>query len=77
MLEPGGAADSFEVIEGSGATEATDAREDFDARFGSVRDRLLRITGSLVGADEAEDVVQDTYLLGRARFGQLREHGAF
>lgn len=77
MLEPGGAADAFEMIEGSDVTDATDAREDFDARFATVRDRLLRITGSLVGADEAEDVVQDTYLLGRRRFGQLREHSAF
>jgi RNA polymerase sigma-70 factor, ECF subfamily len=77
LLEPGGAADAFDVIDGSDGTEATDARADFDARFASVRDRLLRITGSLVGADEAEDVVQDTYLLGRRRFGQLREHSAF
>jgi RNA polymerase sigma-70 factor (ECF subfamily) len=65
------------MIDGSDATEATEAREGFDARFAPVRHRLLRITGSLVGADEAEDVVQDTYLLGRARFGQLREHSAF
>jgi RNA polymerase sigma-70 factor (ECF subfamily) len=77
LVEPGGAADAFDVIDGSDATKATDAREGFDARFAPVRDRLLRITGSLVGADEAEDVVQDTYLLGRARFGQLREHSAF
>jgi RNA polymerase sigma-70 factor, ECF subfamily len=77
LLEPGGTADAFEVIDGSDVSEATDAREGFDARFAPARDRLLRITGSLVGADEAEDVVQDTYLLGRARFGQLREHTAF
>lgn len=77
MLESGGAADAFEVIDGSDVTEATDARESFDARFAAARDRLLRITGSLVGAEEAEDVVHDTYLLGRERYGQLREHSAF
>lgn len=77
MLQPGGAADAFEVIDGSDVTEATDARVTFDARFAAARDRLLRITASLVGADEAEDVVHDTYLLGRQRHDQLREQTAF
>lgn len=74
MLEPAGTAD---VIEAPDVTDATDARADFDARFAQARERLLRITASLVGAVDAEDVVQDTYLLGRRRFGQLRDGAAF
>ena len=71
MLEPAGTAD---VIE---ASPVTDARADFDARFTLARERLLRITTSLVGEADAEDVVQDTYLLARRRFGQLRDDAAF
>ncbi|MGH2444631.1 MAG: RNA polymerase sigma factor [Candidatus Limnocylindria bacterium] len=74
MLEPAGTADVIETIE---MTDAIDARADFDARFALARERLLRITASLVGADDAEDVVQDTYLLGRKRFDQLRDDAAF
>jgi len=74
LLEPAGTAD---VIEAAVVTDATDARADFDARFALARQRLLRITASLVGADDAEDVVQDTYLLGRRRFDQLRDDAAF
>jgi RNA polymerase sigma-70 factor (ECF subfamily) len=74
LLEPAGAAD---VIEAAEVTDATDARADFDARFALARQRLLRITASLVGAVDAEDVVQDAYLLGRRRFDQLRDDAAF
>ncbi len=74
MLEPAGTAD---VIEAAEVTEATEARADFDARFALARQRLLRITASLVGAVDAEDVVQDTYLLGRRRFEHLRDEAAF
>ncbi|CAN5191589.1 hypothetical protein BH23CHL9_BH23CHL9_16830 [soil metagenome] len=74
MPEPAGATD---VIETSELTDATEARADFDARFAMARERLLRITASLVGATDAEDVVQDTYLLGRTRFDQLRDGAAF
>lgn len=74
MLEPAGTAD---VIEATEVTDASDARADFDARFALARERLLRITASLVGAIDAEDVVHDTYLLGRRRFDQLRDGAAF
>ena len=74
MLEPTGIAD---VIGASSVTEETDARVDFDARFELARGRLLRITASLVGPEEAEDVVQDTYVLARRRFAQLRDPSAF
>ena len=74
MLEPAGTVD---VIEASAVTDATDARAEFDARFALARERLLRITASLVGAIDAEDVVQDTYLLGWRRYDQLRDDAAF
>lgn len=74
MPEPAGIVD---VVEATEMTEMTDARVDFDARFALAHERLLRITASLIGAVEAEDAVHDTYLLGRRRFGQLREEAAF
>ncbi|HVM25698.1 MAG TPA: sigma factor [Candidatus Limnocylindrales bacterium] len=77
MLEPAGTADAFETIEAAEVTDANDARADFDARFDLARERLLRIAGSLVGAEEADDVVHDSYLLGWQRYDQLREASAF
>lgn len=74
MPEPAGTAD---VIEATEVTDATDARADFDARFALARERLLRISASLVGTVDAEDVVHDTYLLGRRRFDQLRDGATF
>jgi len=38
-----------------------------DRQFAELRPRLLRICTGLVGADHAEDVIQDTYLRSRAR----------
>ena len=58
-------------------SEPEDARAAFDERFAHARDRLLRICRSLVGAESAEDVVQDTYLLARDRVAQLRDPSAF
>ena len=49
---------------------------DLESAFASARPRLLRIATSLVGADTAEDVVQDTYIAARARIGQLRDAAA-
>jgi RNA polymerase sigma-70 factor (ECF subfamily) len=46
---------------------------DLESAFASARPRLVRIATSLVGADTAEDVVQDTYLTARARLAQLRD----
>lgn len=74
MLEPAGTVD---VIEAADMTDLRDRRGDFDARFAVARERLLRISASLVGALEAEDVVQDTFVLGRRRFEQLRDPSAF
>jgi RNA polymerase sigma factor (sigma-70 family) len=49
---------------------------DLDSAFAAARPRLVRIAGSLVGWDSAEDVVQDTYLVARDRIGQLRDPAA-
>jgi RNA polymerase sigma factor (sigma-70 family) len=55
-------------------TRRTDV--DLDSAFSSARPRLVRIAASLVGADGAEDVVQDTYITARARIAQLRDPAA-
>jgi RNA polymerase sigma-70 factor (ECF subfamily) len=72
------------MLEPAQVSEATGPRDEerersagLDSRFASARQRLLRIAGSLVGSDEAEDVVQDAYLVARRRIGQLREADAF
>lgn len=49
---------------------------DLDSAFAAARPRLVRIAGSLVGRDGAEDVVQDTYLIARDRISQLRDPAA-
>ncbi len=49
---------------------------ELDARFEGIRPRLLRTAATLVGLDAAEDVVHDTYLVARARVGQLRDPAA-
>lgn len=55
----------------------SDQASDFDARFATARGRLLAICSPLVGANEAEDVVHDTYLAGRSRYSRLRDPDAF
>lgn len=49
----------------------------FHDRFEVARPRLLAICRTVVGPDEAEDVVQETYLRARERLGQLRNPAAF
>jgi RNA polymerase sigma factor (sigma-70 family) len=56
------------------AEPVREANETYDLRFSEVRSYLLGVARSLVG-DDAEDVVQDTYLIGRRRLGQLRDQG--
>lgn len=45
----------------------------YDREFEHLRPYLVGVCRSLVG-DDAEDVVQDTYLTGRSRLEQLRDH---
>lgn len=49
----------------------------FTERFSRLRGRLLAVCTGLVGPDEADDVVQDTYLRARRRISELRDPGAF
>jgi RNA polymerase sigma-70 factor (ECF subfamily) len=65
-------------LEPAGSSEISAERAmDFDMRFHVVRRRLIGICSALVGRDEAEDVVQDTYLAGRSRYARLRDPTAF
>jgi RNA polymerase sigma-70 factor (ECF subfamily) len=63
------------ATEGRGPVSWDDAG--FTERFSRLRGRLLAVCTGLVGPDEADDVVQDTYLRARRRIGELREDGAF
>ncbi|MBA2557615.1 MAG: RNA polymerase sigma factor [Chloroflexi bacterium] len=49
----------------------------FERRFSDARERLIALCGSLVGAQDAEDIVQDVYLVARSRLNQLRDVAAF
>lgn len=49
MLEPAGATDVIEAPNVTDVTDETGARADFDARFATARERLLRITASWSG----------------------------
>jgi RNA polymerase sigma-70 factor (ECF subfamily) len=55
---------------------AADSTKAYDADFARIRDRLRRIAAGLVG-DDADDVVQDTYVRGLARRHQLRDPDLF
>ena len=46
---------------------------DLDEAFAAASPRLRRIAVSLVGPALAEDIVHDTYVIARARAGQLRD----
>lgn len=55
-----------------GLERVRDPHADFDRRFANARSRLVATCRALVG-DDAEDVVQDTYLRASSRLGQLRD----
>ena len=46
---------------------------DLDATFEAIRPGLVRLCWSLVGAAQADDVVQDVYVVARRRIGQLSD----
>ena len=50
--------------------------DDFDARFERARPRVLAVARSILGAEGADDIVQDTYLTARSRIDQLRDPSA-
>lgn len=51
--------------------------EEFDERFEAARSRLLAICRLVAGLDDADDLVQETYLRGGQRIGQLRDPKLF
>lgn len=59
-------------------TDATQQlRAEFDDRFENVRRRLTAVCVALAGADDAPDLVQETYLRATDRLHQLREPSLF
>lgn len=54
-----------------------DLRAEFDDRFDGVRHRLTAVCIALAGADDAPDLVQETYLRASARLHQLRDPSLF
>ena len=62
------------AIESDG--KADDVEVGFHDRFQEVRPRLMAVCRAVVGHDDAEDIVQETYLRARQRIGQLRNPSA-
>ena len=50
--------------------------QELDRQFEAHRAGLRRLCASMVGADEADDVVQDTYMVARRRLAQLQDPAA-
>jgi RNA polymerase sigma-70 factor (ECF subfamily) len=55
---------------------ASEDLAEFERSFAPLRNRLVRLVASLIGPSDAEDVVQDTYLIARRRLSQLRDRSA-
>lgn len=53
------------------------AHATFDVRFEAVRARLGAVCAAVVGRDDADDLVHETYLRARDRFSQLRDLDLF
>lgn len=49
---------------------------ELDRQFEAHRAGLLRLCASMVGVDDADDVVQDTYMAARQRLSQLHDPAA-
>lgn len=62
------------VTEGE-VLSATSVQE-LDRQFEAHRAGLVRLCASMVGVDEADDVVQDTYMAARQRLSQLQDPAA-
>ena len=59
------------------ADDAQQLRAEFDDRFEGVRRRLTAVCVALAGADDAPDLVQETYLRASDRLHQLRDPSLF
>ena len=52
-------------------------RQAFDRLYQMYRDRLIRFAAKQVGADNAEDIVSETFLTAFERLGELKDPSAF
>lgn len=50
--------------------------QELDRQFEVHRPGLVRLCASMVGADDADDIVQDTYMVARRRLAQLQDPAA-
>lgn len=67
----------MEVAAIRGGEAIRDLEHEFHDRFEAVRPRLVAVCRTVIGVDDADDVVQETYLRARERIAQLREPDAF
>jgi RNA polymerase sigma-70 factor, ECF subfamily len=67
----------MEIAATQPADAALELRREFDDRFEGVRGRLTAVCISLAGADDAPDLVQETYLRASHRLHQLRDPSLF
>jgi RNA polymerase sigma-70 factor (ECF subfamily) len=70
MIEPTASAAEGRLL----ATTTT--VEELDLRFAEARPGLVRLCTSLVGAADADDVVQDVYMIARRQLEQLHDRDA-
>ena len=59
-----------------GTSLAATSVQELDRQFEAHRAGLVRLCASMVGADEADDVVHDTYMVARRRLAQLQDPAA-
>lgn len=68
----------MEIVAARQAADATrQLRAEFDERFEGVRSRLMAVCVALAGADDAPDLVQETFLRANDRLHQLRDPSLF
>lgn len=59
-----------------GAVLSATSVQELDRHFEAHRAGLQRLCASMVGADDADDVVHDTYMVARQRLSQLHDPAA-
>ncbi len=67
----------MEIVSARDRIEDEPRRQEFDDRFEAARPRLTAICRAVAGADDAADLVQETYLRASHRIGQLRDPDRF
>ncbi len=67
----------MEIVTAQARVEDETRRHEFDDRFEAARPRLTAICRAVAGADDAADLVQETYLRASHRIGQLRDLDRF